>query len=94
MYPICTDLTLTNLFMFIFLLFFSTCVKLNRSELLFDKMWTTFQADPFSCAVYLEALEPYILRCFFQKLSQTVLRIRPFFDPTLSHIRLRKTVKF
>jgi hypothetical protein len=43
-------------------MFFSTCVKLNRSELLFDKVWTTFQADPFSCAVYLESLEPYILR--------------------------------
>lgn len=37
------------------------CVKLGKIDLLFDIVWTTFDADPFSRAVYLESLEPFIL---------------------------------
>eukprot|EP00092_Neocalanus_flemingeri_P016376 GFUD01017725.1.p1 GENE.GFUD01017725.1~~GFUD01017725.1.p1 ORF type:complete len:1407 (-),score=439.03 GFUD01017725.1:187-4407(-) len=37
------------------------CIKLNQTDLLFDSVWNTFQQDPFSSAVYLECLEPYIL---------------------------------
>lgn len=39
----------------------SLCVRLGKVDLLFDCVWTTFQEDPFSSAVYLESLEPYIL---------------------------------
>ena len=34
---------------------------LKKAEFLFDRVWNTFQQDPFSCAVFLENLEPYIL---------------------------------
>ena len=37
------------------------CVKLGKHDLLFEGVWSTFQEDPFSRAVYLEALEPFIL---------------------------------
>jgi len=37
------------------------CIKLGQTDLLFDSVWNTFQQDPFSTAVYLECLEPYIL---------------------------------
>ena len=37
------------------------CVKLGQTELLFEAVWSTFSQDPFSAAVYLECLEPYIL---------------------------------
>jgi len=37
------------------------CIKLGQFDLLFESVWNTFQADPFSSAVYLECLEPYIL---------------------------------
>jgi len=37
------------------------CIKLGKTDILFDSVWNTFQEDPFSTAVYLECLEPYIL---------------------------------
>ena len=37
------------------------CIKLKRTDLLFDTVWSTFKQDPFSSAVYLECLEPFIL---------------------------------
>jgi len=37
------------------------CIRLNKIEFLFDKVWNSFQLDPFSCAAFLENLEPYIL---------------------------------
>ena len=37
------------------------CIKLGQTEHLFDSVWNTFQTDPFSSAVYLVCLEPYIL---------------------------------
>jgi len=37
------------------------CVRLGKLEFLFDKVWNTFSEDPFSCAAFLESLEPYIL---------------------------------
>eukprot|EP00090_Calanus_glacialis_P010435 TRINITY_DN18820_c0_g1_i1.p1 TRINITY_DN18820_c0_g1~~TRINITY_DN18820_c0_g1_i1.p1 ORF type:complete len:1423 (-),score=489.80 TRINITY_DN18820_c0_g1_i1:146-4273(-) len=37
------------------------CIKLSQTDHLFDSVWNTFQEDPFSSAVYLECLEPYIL---------------------------------
>ena len=37
------------------------CIRLGETDLLFDTVWNTFNQDPFSRAVYLESLEPYIL---------------------------------
>ena len=37
------------------------CIKLDQKVLLTDLVWNTFSQDPFSTAVYLEALEPFIL---------------------------------
>ena len=37
------------------------CVSLDQLDLLTDLVWTTFSQDPFSSAVYLECLEPFIL---------------------------------
>ena len=37
------------------------CVRLDKTDFLFDRVWNTFNADPFSLAAFLEHLEPYIL---------------------------------
>ena len=37
------------------------CIKLDQEDILTDLVWNTFSQDPFSSAVYLECLEPYIL---------------------------------
>ena len=37
------------------------CVALGKHDLLFHNVWDSFHLDPFSAAVFLETLEPYIL---------------------------------
>ena len=46
------------------------CIKLHQTDLLFTTVWNTFDQDPFSRAVFLECLEPYIL-------SDQVTRVPP-----------------
>jgi len=37
------------------------CIRLGKTDFLFEKVWNTFNEDPFSCAAFLESLEPYLL---------------------------------
>lgn len=37
------------------------CMAIKRKDVLFGKVWETFQLDPFGRAAFLEALEPYVL---------------------------------
>ena len=50
------------------------CVRLGQTDLLFDAVWNTFSQDPFSLAVYLESLEPYILSDQLVRLPTSVVQ--------------------
>ena len=50
------------------------CVKLDQIDLLFDTVWATFNQDPFSTAVYLECLEPYILSDQLTRLPTSIVQ--------------------
>ena len=50
------------------------CIKLGQIDLLFDNVWTTFNQDPFSTAVYLECLEPYILSDQLTQVPTTIVQ--------------------
>ena len=50
------------------------CVRLDQTDLLTDLVWTTFSQDPFSSAVYLECLEPYILSDQMTRLPTAIVQ--------------------
>ena len=50
------------------------CIKLDQQELLTDLVWNTFSQDPFSTAVYLEALEPFILSDQITRLPTSIVQ--------------------
>ena len=50
------------------------CVRLEQKDLLTDLVWTTFSQDPFSSAVYLECLEPYILSDQITRLPTAIVQ--------------------
>lgn len=50
------------------------CIQLDQQDVLTDQVWNTFSQDPFSTAVYLEALEPFILSDQISRLPTDIVQ--------------------